>query len=876
MRSNRHRRVFRWLLPMVIVSLGPGEPAYPQAQDNASYLRGLIERGESEALEQYLQRVEQSDPITAAHQRILVERIRMGDEDAGSRSRREGIERILELRRVLIERNPTDPRRVTWMVDQASDLFHELFAFEASGLTALWGYPSPQQLEIARRVAREMSEVAAGAETVVQRIILELEDKPGFNRDANLQLQRRRLAENERDRRIPYYQGIAAFLHAELNVTNQQEKRRLQELASRLLLPLADILEGDLAARARLYAGLALGRLGALGESESQVNQVIADSESLAADVFAARMGLIDIQVQRRGTEAGLEGLSRVKELYHAQDDFFFQVLIADREFLMFRRLAAMDNSFALADAFRAYLSLLEWRGGLSRQKLLLVVFSRLVNASDEHTPREELPGLVTVARASRLLRDGGSLDVAITLYQNVLSGNGLDQHEYPLALFELARTHHANNQPLEAVRRFTELARNHPTHNNAERAIELAVSIAETMRRDEPRSTEVRQSMRRALEVLLHGYPNLASIDLWRYTAGRLALMEKRFDDALGRFTEISPDADLWVDGQFMQAVVERTRAISGADKNNSGSHNDSVIRVFWSVRTKLQRVLKGLTDRKRSDVIGYYLGMLNVFEAEVEVGRHRFEQALAVLEGIENEPHLGKKVLAEVLKVRILAYRGAGRAVDAQQEIARFITAAPDQVVTVLGPMLLSMQSEVELLLDQNQDRKATDLASQTLVPIANELLRWQERTGSTVAGGGGLGTDGSTLTIHIADSFRLGGRHSDALPLYEQLLRDNSQAIQYLFGKAECLYALGGERRLGQAMLIFRRLAAIGRGSSSASEAYYWQSQLRMLQILDRMGRNTAKIVPRIRQLRQIDQNLGGERYRRQFQQLQNRHS
>ncbi len=869
MRFNQHHRFLRWLLATVIASFGTDESAYSQAPDDASYLRGLIERGESEALEQQLQRLEQSDPITAAQQRILVERIRMGSDNAVASSRREGIERILEIRRVLIERNPTDPRRVTWMVDQASDLFHELFAFEASGLTAWWGYPSPRQLEIARRVARDMSEVTAGAEKVVQRIILELESRPEFNRDANLQLQRRRLVENERDRRIPYYQGIAAFLHAELNVTDQQEKRRLQEVASRLLLPLADTLEGDLAARARLYAGLSLGRLGSLGESESQVNQVIADPQSLAADVFAARMGLLDIQEQRGGTAAGLERLSTTKEYYHAQADFFFRVLIADREFLMLRQLAAMDDSYVLADAFRAYISLLEWRGGLSRQELLAVVFSRLVNASDEDTPREGLPGLVTVARASRLLRDGRSLDEAITLYLEVLSGNGLDQFERSLALFNLARTHHANNQPLEAVRRFMELAKNHPTHNNAESAIELAVSIAETMRREEPRSEEARQAMREALEILLDGYPNLTSIDLWRYTSGRLALVENRFDDALDRFHEISPDADLWADGQFMQAVVARTRAKSGADMNNPASTDEAVIRIFRSVRAKLQGVLDRLSDRKRSDAIGYYIGMLTVFEAEAEVDRNRYEQALSVLAEIENESRLDKRILSEALKVRILAYRGAGRADDVQQEITRFIIAAPNHVATVFGPMLVSMQSEIELLLDQNQDRKATELASQTLVPIALELQRWQERTAGTEM-------DGSRLTLSIADSFRLGGLHADALKLYEQLLRDNSQALQYLFGKAECLYALGGEDRLGQAMLIFRRLAAIGRGSSAASEAYYWQSQLRMLQILDRMGRNTAKIVPRIRQLRQIDQNLGGDRYRRQFQQLQNRHS
>ena len=42
--------------------------------------------------------------------------------------------------------------------------------------------------------------------------------------------------------------------------------------------------------------------------------------------------------------------------------------------------------------------------------------------------------------------------------------------------------------------------------------------------------------------------------------------------------------------------------------------------------------------------------------------------------------------------------------------------------------------------------------------------------------------------------------------------------------------------------------------------------------MLQILDRVGRNTHRILPRIEQLRQQDRALGGERYRRPFQRLE----
>ena len=45
--------------------------------------------------------------------------------------------------------------------------------------------------------------------------------------------------------------------------------------------------------------------------------------------------------------------------------------------------------------------------------------------------------------------------------------------------------------------------------------------------------------------------------------------------------------------------------------------------------------------------------------------------------------------------------------------------------------------------------------------------------------------------------------------------------------------------------------------------------------MLQILDRAGRNTTRIAPHIRQLRARDPDLGGERFRRAFEVLENKY-
>jgi tetratricopeptide (TPR) repeat protein len=115
-------------------------------------------------------------------------------------------------------------------------------------------------------------------------------------------------------------------------------------------------------------------------------------------------------------------------------------------------------------------------------------------------------------------------------------------------------------------------------------------------------------------------------------------------------------------------------------------------------------------------------------------------------------------------------------------------------------------------------------------------------------------------------------LSGRFAEALAWYERLLVNQPDAQPLLLGRAECLFALGTEERLAQAMNIYKRIAAPGTTQGND----YWLSQLRMLQILDQMNRNTQQIVPRIDRLRQGDPDMGGERFRRGFDALRSKHS
>ena len=130
--------------------------------------------------------------------------------------------------------------------------------------------------------------------------------------------------------------------------------------------------------------------------------------------------------------------------------------------------------------------------------------------------------------------------------------------------------------------------------------------------------------------------------------------------------------------------------------------------------------------------------------------------------------------------------------------------------------------------------------------------------------------------TVDDVIAEAYRLSGRYAKALELYDRLLAKEPAAGPYLFGRAECLFHLAEgdtmEQQLGEAMLLYRRLTKAG---PSVGETMYWQSHLRSLQILDRIGRNTQQIVPQIQRLRQRDPGLGGQRFRQAFDQLQAKH-
>ena len=795
--------------------------------------------------------------IEAAERRVLAEQAALEDLVTEA-SREDTVNRVLEMRAALIREHPQHPGRAGWLADQASDLFFVLLPIDASGLVTLFGLPSPTQRARAERVARNMNDLTEEAEIEIEAAILALESAPGYAGDVTAHLQRRRLSDRERQRRIPFLRGIGAHLHAKLNVTDPPQRRRLHALAAELLTPLAERLEGGPAATARLYAGLAHLSLGALEDAEPPLLAVVADPASGGGDVLAARLGLIRIRALAIGPRAALDALDELEDSHPR--DLLMRLLVADQRFGLRRALASASSSpHGDPRVFDAYLELLDADLGVPAARLRTIVFARLVEAAGEDAPLERLPPIVTVAVAHDLAQAAGSRPEAIALLRGLLARRDLDEKDRSLALFNLGHSLLAADELAEAADRFFEIALEHPTDLEAARSIELSATIATALYRKAPHDPEAVKRLARTLALLIEDYPQLAAIDRWRFDAAQLALAEGSYEEALSLFEQIPAGADRWPDARRGLVSAFEAWAEAEAESALRPQRYRKLLEVIDEVRPVLEQAAAREPKRLAHDV-----ALLDVARARALLALGEPKRALEALP-VSSDPVLERAIVAEALGLRIDAHEALGESDEAGRAIDGLLEVAPQEAGSILSDLLETRKRSVVTLLERGRPDEAARQAARELVPVAEALERWASAQSS---GDPGL----VAARLRVAEAYRLGELWARALRLYDELLASYPSAVELLFGRAECLSGLGSDHDT-QAMGIYKRI--IG-AATDVPEAYYWQSHLRMLQILDRSNRNTHRIAPHIERLRRRDPQLGGERFRRGFEILQNKYS
>jgi hypothetical protein len=889
-KSPLHNRRSRLRAPALlflalILSVVPSARAQsPDEQiDIDQHLRGMIENETPQALEQYIKTHPPSDAQQSALYEVARARMQLKNTELPAADRAQAVDRLIAARRDLIDKTPTtDWRRAVWTADLATELLFDSFNVEGIGVTALFGLPTLEQRERAASIARDVLSLSQSAEAQLAQALLNFENTPNFDKDFTLQQRRRELIDRESQRRLPFLRGVGLVLNAELHLTDNAARQSAYSQAVKQLTTLIERLQGAPAIVAQNYLGLALARLGQFEQAETLSEAVAKNPSSSASDSFTARMGGVINRTIRNGPQSGIEALQSVESRYagHEPANLFFRVLIADHRFLLRARIANQapaDQQQQLASkAVESYTDLMNVDiAGASRQSIRAIALSRMA-LGIAHLPQnlqlDQLPPIVRIAHADHLAGDPSTREQAIIALESELSAPSLAAPDRAAALFILGKALLEQGHHLFAAQRFIELASNYSGESQAETAIELGLAIAADLHQKQSADEQTRATLQQGITTLLEKYPNLQSVDRWRYTAGQLALAEQRFDDAAKLFSQIAPDAEQWLDANFMQAAVAHAHA-AAADAADSASLNQNTIAVLDRVMPIIEKALPAITDARRASAIRYYLASLRIMRAEVLIALNRPQQALELLANIETDPLIAAEssVIGHALNARISAYQKLNKPEAALQDLTRFFEASPDQAPQVIAPMLSALANDVQSLINHNRQDEADQLAQRTLRPIAELLHKWLDARGTTA--------DIEQFALPLAQAYRLSGKCDLAQQWYRRLSPTQADSADAILGRAECLFALGGalgggnEQNLADAIALYKRLIAAGR---TAGHDHYWQAQLRTLQILDRVNRRTEQIMPQIERLKQEDPTYGGERFRQGFDALRRKYT
>jgi hypothetical protein len=447
---------------------------------------------------------------------------------------------------------------------------------------------------------------------------------------------------------------------------------------------------------------------------------------------------------------------------------------------------------------------------------------------------------------------------------RELFEGRLLDESGHALVTLELADALRAEGRTHEAAQLLLDFTRTQPSHLEAARGRELAAELSLAAYRDRWRDTESRAVLDECLEELLRESSATTAKDRWTLIAAELAIEDREPERALQRLGEITEVSEFWLEAQVQRVRAARLAAVL-PDGRADAPRMEDVLREAARVQAIIDDRLAGATDARPRAALNLARLRLELVTAEALTALGRTDDAGKRLDALDRSEPLPAELRGEALQIRLEVSRVSGQAGDVRRDLERYLasTAAAD-APSVLISLLESANRRVIRLQDEDRLEAAANLARAEAAPLAAIIDEWLR--GSTAPM-----PPPTRLRQLIADAFRLSEQWSPSLSRYDDLLKEHPDQLDLLFGRAECLYGLGPERS-AEAMTIFKRLSAARR---EAADAYYWQSQLRMLQILDRMSEGTEQIAGQVARLKQQDPALGGPRFARQFNALLMKH-
>lgn len=458
--------------------------------------------------------------------------------------------------------------------------------------------------------------------------------------------------------------------------------------------------------------------------------------------------------------------------------------------------------------------------------------------------------------------------------------------------------THHAGSgkrsTSLEAVRRWTDLADRQPDQGVAVQAIGHAVSLARPLLLDNPDDEEVRQLYERATSILFEKFSRIPAADVERIHYAQIVLIpSNRFGQAVTLLSDI-------------QRHNSDTATYYAAQTELLFCLQKMVERADDTERTRLSSDLRDHVRRLRQDTSAAQSGELQpaVATALATALAHAHTAMAAILmhEG-KHQDAANELRAVEALDVPAPVRHAArgdligslvelGRFDQVKEEAKRLMDTAPGDAASVIYNVLERIGERTGALRreaagpDTPAERRArlreeSQLSAGAAVILAQLLLTWAqeqpdrnkmrinefriiEARAQTVAGMFGAAV--TTLS-------RLRGLPEFANDL---MLLDALADAHFQAGAGQG--AVDDDRRkslVAAADVLDTILTGVEPGDGTYPPEW-WHAWVRRLRINEILGEGTQDIPFRVRQLRLTDPLLGGEPFRSELQQLENRHA
>ena len=551
----------------------------------------------------------------------------------------------------------------------------------------------------------------------------------------------------------------------------------------------------------------------------------MSEAQSLLKQARAEPAGLdpLTLLLLEKSFEAG--GVNAYQRINAAEAVFSTKLSPAERLFLMeWRARAGYESGESRDKTIQAITSRLDDLPEAERRILLRPVSKMLTSI-----PGQPSDDPVENFGRARAAIDRGAAEPAFELFRTV-GENAPQNYLRAEAWLELAQRELSAGNREAAVECLVDAITSEPTHPSSQKAAQLAIRISKQL------GSEVGTTQ--TLAKVLTNHPDR---NAWRIVIAQDAHAQDQLKKAISTWNEIPTLAPESIEARIRMA---ETLLSSGDELKRSTPDIFTIIDL-------LDESLKEHSDES---------GKIRAQSLRIQalLASNRLREAARVADELPNIKDTPPDVRIFSVTAAISAYGQADRKQDAANILDDFGKIDPEGRTTFANAYVKNLATTLRTQIRDGDSKKAVANAQSA---FANGIIPSLDKLQYSIA-------DNPWPTLYAAFVLRLAGQSNDAIAYCDAILKEHPGTSEALLEKAEAMFAQGGPPQWQAAFTIFKQI----RVGSQRGSRMWWQSELRQLEILEKMEQQLDAIGPRVNRLRKENPDLGGGEIRRGLEALQ----